>query len=212
MAVSMATQPKDAYAVLGVDPAAEDEHIAAAYRMLARRYHPDIAGEAATRRMMRINAAWDRLRDPQRRADYDLELAETDPGRATKAGGRRSRHRYTPPPHHAEASTHHDAPHADAAHAPHYEAPYQGSRRPAERDGTGAAGRPPGRPSGSVLKFGRHVGWSLGEIARVDPGYLVWLEERPEGRPYATEIDEILRRSGIRTASDPTPKKGRFSR
>ena len=66
--------------------------IAAAYRMLARRYHPDIAGEAATRRMMRINAAWDRLRDPERRAAYDDELAEIDPpGRPRPGGDRRRR-------------------------------------------------------------------------------------------------------------------------
>jgi curved DNA-binding protein CbpA len=211
--MSMATTPKDAYAVLGVDPAADDEHIAAAYRTLARRFHPDIAGESATRRMMRINAAWDRLRDPQRRAAYDLELMETDPRRAAAARSRRSsRRRYTPPAHHAESSTHHEAPHAESAHAPHYEAPYQGYQRPRERDGTGAAGRPPGRPSGSVLKFGRHLGWSLGEIARVDPGYLVWLEERQEGKPYAAEIDHLLRRSGFRTGDSPTPKKGRFGR
>ena len=83
----MASAPKDAYAVLGVDPAADDATIAAAYRMLARRYHPDIAGEAATRRMMRINAAWDQLRDPKRRAAYDLELAEIDPPARPRPGG-----------------------------------------------------------------------------------------------------------------------------
>jgi curved DNA-binding protein CbpA len=210
--MSMATPPKDAYAVLGVDPAADDEHIAAAYRTLARRYHPDIAGESATRRMMRINAAWDRLRDPQRRAEYDLELMETDPSRAAAARRRSGRRRYTPPPHHTESSTHREAPHAETVHAPHYEAPYQGYQRQRERDGTGAAGRPPGRPSGSVLRFGRHLGWSLGEIARVDPGYLVWLEDRPEGRPYLAEIDQILRRSGFRTKDEPTPRKGRFGR
>jgi len=92
------------------------------------------------------------------------------------------------------------------------DAPYQGYQRPAERDGTGGAGRPPGRPSGSVVPFGRHIGWSLGEIARVDPGYLVWLEDRPEGRPYLEEIDRILRRSGFRHESEPVAKKGRFAR
>jgi curved DNA-binding protein CbpA len=57
---------------------------------------------------------------------------------------------------------------------------------------TGAAGRPPGRPSGSVLDFGLFAGWSLGEIARRDPGYLQWLAERPEGRPYADEIERFV--------------------
>ena len=31
----------------------------------------------------------------------------------------------------------------------------------------------------------------MGEIARVDPGYLVWLEDRSEGRPYLQEIDRM---------------------
>ena len=77
---------------------------------------------------------------------------------------------------------------------------------PRERDGTGAAGEPPGRPSGTVLPFGRHVGWSIGEIARVDPGYLLWLAERPEGGRYRDEINRLLASMGMRTARpDPTP-------
>ena len=71
---------------------------------------------------------------------------------------------------------------------------------PASDTVQGGAGRPPGRPSGSVLDFGRHLGWSLGEIARVDPGYLVWLEDRPEGRRYANEINGVLRQAGFRGA------------
>ena len=58
-----------------------------------------------------------------------------------------------------------------------------GLTRTAERDGTGGAGPAPGRPSGSVLDFGRHIGWSIGEIARVDPGYLEWLAVSTRGRP-----------------------------
>jgi curved DNA-binding protein CbpA len=57
---------------------------------------------------------------------------------------------------------------------------------------TGAAGPPPGRPSGAVLDFGIFAGWSLGEIARRDPGYLVWLSERKEGRPYLAAIERYL--------------------
>jgi hypothetical protein len=57
---------------------------------------------------------------------------------------------------------------------------------------TGAAGSPPGRPSGPVLDFGIFAGWSLGEIARTDPGYLVWLTERKEGRPYLADIERHL--------------------
>ena len=143
----------DAYAVLGVDRNADDKTIASAHRRLARRHHPDLAGESATRRMMHINAAFEAIRDAAARAKYDAVR--------------------TPPP---------------------------------PRDGTGGAGPPPGRPSGSVLDFGRHVGWSLGEIARIDPGYLLWLAERPEGARYRDEINGLLSRMGMRTAgTDPTP-------
>lgn len=55
---------------------------------------------------------------------------------------------------------------------------------------TGASGPPPGRPSGTVLHFGIFDGWSLGEIARRDRGYLYWLRDRPEARAFR---DEILR-------------------
>ena len=95
---------------------------------------------------------------------------------------------------------------------------------PVEPPWTGCAGRPPGRPFGSVLNFGIFAGWSLGEIARTDPGYLEWLEERhdaPDGasdahnaRPYLEEIDGILRRMGLRHGAEPLEKaqsRGRFS-
>jgi hypothetical protein len=55
------------------------------------------------------------------------------------------------------------------------------------------AGPPPGRPSGSVLDFGRYAGWSLGEIARHDVDYLEWLERSPSGRRLRAEIDVIVR-------------------
>lgn len=153
----------DAYAVLGVDRSADDRTIATAHRRLARRHHPDLAGDAATRRMMHINAAFDAIRTAAARAVYDAVR--------------------TPPP---------------------------------PRDGTGGAGPPPGRPSGSVLDFGRHIGWSLGEIARVDAGYLVWLAERPEGAPYRDEIDRLLSDIGVtRSRAHDTsshPWRDRFSR
>jgi curved DNA-binding protein CbpA len=197
----MATSaPKDAYAMLGIDPACDDETIVAAYKALARRYHPDIAGERATGRMMAINAAWDRLRTPKRRADYDLELRDIDPVRAA-AARRRPRPRAKP--------------REDEEPEPVKATPFEAWQRPAPRDGTGAAGPPPGRPSGSVLPFGRHLGWSIGEIVRVDPGYLVWLEGRTDGRRYAAEIDATLRKTGYRKPDDPpgsTATGSRFRR
>ena len=62
----------DPYKVLQVDPEAEDEVIEAAYRRLAKKYHPDVApGPDAQDRMVRINQAWEMLKDPTRRAAVD---------------------------------------------------------------------------------------------------------------------------------------------
>ena len=82
----------------------------------------------------------------------------------------------------------------------------------ARSNGVGGAGPPPGRPSGSVLDFGRHIGWSLGEIARVDPGYLEWLEGKPEGGPYLDEIDALLKRVGYRKTPQARKARGGWLR
>jgi curved DNA-binding protein CbpA len=169
----------NAYSVLGVHQDADDADIASAYRALARVYHPDIAGDGANARMSSINAAWDRLRTTHRRDAYDRELGIFPVRRAA----RRSEPKRTS--------------RASGADQPVEAAPAAGVRH-RRRDGTGGAGPPPGRPSGSVLQFGRHIGWSIGEVARVDPGYLEWLEARREGASYLDEIDEALVKAGFR--------------
>jgi hypothetical protein len=53
----------DPFAVLGLAPGASAEQVTAAYRRLAKRWHPDRAGGAeAGRRMAEINLAYDVLR------------------------------------------------------------------------------------------------------------------------------------------------------
>jgi curved DNA-binding protein CbpA len=49
-----------------------------------------------------------------------------------------------------------------------------------------------GKPSGSVLDFGRYAGWSLGQIATADPEYLEWLARTPIGRSFNREIHALL--------------------
>lgn len=64
----------DAYAVLGVTPSADQGTIKAAYRRLAARHHPDVAGgeqEAATTRMQTINVAYGLIGNPMLRHRYD---------------------------------------------------------------------------------------------------------------------------------------------
>ena len=82
-------------------------------------------------------------------------------------------------------------------------------------EGHGAAGPPPGNPSGSVLSFGRYAGWSLGEIGRRDVEYLEWLDRAPIGRAYREELDALLRRLGRRRGArpnDPRQKRGLYRR
>jgi curved DNA-binding protein CbpA len=186
----VATGTSDPYMILGVDRSANDAAIAAAHRRLARTFHPDVAGDSATADMMRINAAFDRIRDRRRRAAYAVAESES------RGDAAETRQRTSTTPWEMQDT----ARERDFDWSP-------------ERDGTGGAGRPPGRPSGSVLRFGRHIGWSIGEIARVDPGYLVWLEDRREGHPYLAEIDRTLRQVGFRRSDDPGPTRGmRFDR
>ena len=80
-----ANDPGDPYEVLGVHPDARPAEVRWAYRRAARRHHPDRTGEssgpkweAANRRMAEITAAWQILKDPARRAEYDLRRAERE--------------------------------------------------------------------------------------------------------------------------------------
>jgi DnaJ like chaperone protein len=69
--VEQQKQTDDAYAVLGLTPAATDEEVRLAWRKLMRDNHPDSLAargvppefvERATRKVAEINAAWDRIK------------------------------------------------------------------------------------------------------------------------------------------------------
>jgi curved DNA-binding protein CbpA len=205
--------PIDPYKILQVDPEAEDEVIQAAYRRLARKYHPDLAaGPDAAARMAAINAAWELIGEPAKRQAYDrtrAPLATTPvqpaPTRASPTptgGGAPSAS--TPPP----ETVSRDWTSGRSTQGSGYEESMHSA------DGFGAAGPPPGRPSGTVLNFGRYAGWSLGEVARTDIEYVEWLDRAPIGRNYRQEIDEILRKSGRRKSADAgeTDRRGLFRR
>lgn len=58
--------------MLQVDPTAEPEVVEASYRALSKKYHPDRnRNPGADSRMSQINSAYDVLRDPLKRQDYD---------------------------------------------------------------------------------------------------------------------------------------------
>lgn len=75
----------DAYRTLQIDSSAETFVVEAAYRALARQYHPD--GRAPDeRRMAAINRAYALLRTPAARGQYDAEqLSAVGPGPAVVA-------------------------------------------------------------------------------------------------------------------------------
>jgi curved DNA-binding protein CbpA len=238
----------DPYKILQVDPEADHEVIEAAYKRLARKFHPDVSAEPdSVVRMVQINQAWEALRDPVRRGAIDRarQRASGTSARVVAADGRN----------HAEARGHEQPPAAapraaganprpeegaEPRQAPNW--PFPGMQDPttgsfASRTdavspnwtsgrstdgyrydtrtmGAGAAGPPPGNPSGSIVTFGRYQGWTLGEVARTDLEYLEWLDRTPIGRPYQAEIDALLRRHGRRVTAtaDDGRKRGLFRR
>ncbi len=80
---------KDYYQTLGVEPGAGEAEIKTAYRRLARKYHPDVSKESnAEEQFKAVNEAYEVLRDPEKRAEYDQ----------IRAGGFRSGEEFRPPP------------------------------------------------------------------------------------------------------------------
>jgi len=63
---------KDYYKILGVAKDVSKEDLKKAYRKLARKYHPDVSKEAnAEAKFKEVGEAYEALKDPQKRAQYD---------------------------------------------------------------------------------------------------------------------------------------------
>lgn len=142
-------EKRDPYRILQVQPDAEPDVMKAAYRVLARKVHPDASApldEEAERRMTDLNWAYALVRDPIKRQAWEFDR------------------RRTPPP----------TPREDATH--------------------GAPRGPLDGESGSPrLDFGRYQGWTLGEVAKRDPDYLLWLRRHQSGARYRDAIEILLR-------------------
>jgi len=102
----MARQHPNPYLVLGVLPTATQAEITHAYRTRLRAHHPDTRhtppSQTADDDLRQVLAAYDLLRDPARRADYD---------RATVLAA-------TPPSHSPQRPTPADHPVADPVQIP----------------------------------------------------------------------------------------------
>ena len=85
---------KDYYKILGVPKGADDKAIKAAYRKLARKYHPDV-NKGSADRFKEINEAHTVLSDPEKRRRYDTlgpdwehyaqQAGRAGPGRPSRA-------------------------------------------------------------------------------------------------------------------------------
>ena len=66
----------DFYSILGIPADADQETIRSAYRILARRYHPDRGTGSSTEKFRQVAEAYETLIEPARRQVYDLSLLQ----------------------------------------------------------------------------------------------------------------------------------------
>jgi len=224
----------DPYRVLDVDRDAGTAAIKSRWRELAREHHPDrAAGDAPeaqrlTVRMARINAAYDLLRDPERKAHYDASpqarrAREADVGASrrpaggpagTSDAGARGATNGPPPPRTTRPVTARFDTSA-AYHRPNAttsgERPSLRGQPPAERRArngeadelrastpTGPVrrrtnGPRPHQPSleesrQTPLEFGRFSGYTLGDVAELEPTYIDWI-----ARTITRDRDLVMR-------------------
>jgi curved DNA-binding protein CbpA len=201
--MSGSTSGGDPYRVLDVRRDASPEALKRRWRDLAREHHPDKAGDGRERewltmQMARINAAYDVLRDPVRRAHYDsTPHARRD--RYAQPAANRTASGPPPPPPSRPVTARFDT-----------SALFQDRNTTLDRYGTMLSGQGPvdwreyrdgpdlraSEPNGpvyrrmraphirvpsledarsTVLGFGRFHGMTLGEVADRDPTYLDWV-------------------------------------
>jgi curved DNA-binding protein CbpA len=211
----------DPYRVLGLDRDATPAAIKARWRDLAREHHPDRATgdpaeqERLTARMARINAAYDILRDPVRRALHDVSPAarrarERDRGAWADAEDGPSGP--PPPPASRPVTARFDTSSAFRARnattgsgptplrgqEPRMRGVHDAENDLRASDPTGPVRRRQGRSwhhlptleesRDTVLQFGRFHGWTLRDVAEREPTYIDWI-----ARTITRDRDLVIR-------------------
>jgi len=159
---------RDAYAVLQVGRHADAEVIKAAYRALARAFHPDGATPDLGR-MTEVNRAYDHLKTPDARRRYDAGSGAGIPVGPGWPSPGASWNAASPPP-----------------ASPPPASPFRSG--PLARRRMARAAQEPG----PVIDFGRYVGWRIADLATVDPDYLRWLSRHSAGVRYRETIERSL--------------------
>jgi curved DNA-binding protein CbpA len=201
----------DLYEVLLVSHNADVEVIRAAYRVLARRHHPDVGGDP--RRMTAVNEAWAVLGDPIGRRRYDAIFRKSQAQASVATEARATAARVTDSWATTAVATASAArPTSGPATATNAAAATSSASdvgpSTADQSSDGSADRPAARPpTPGVIDFGRYAGWSVSDLSRHDPDYLLWLERTPIGRPMRSEIQRALemRRDGAGPSSNRQP-------
>lgn len=68
----MSKQHKNYYEILGISSDATADEVKSAYRKLARKYHPDVAGADGVEKFKEISEAYETLSDDTKRKRYDI--------------------------------------------------------------------------------------------------------------------------------------------
>jgi curved DNA-binding protein CbpA len=76
---------RDYYQILGISQSANVEEIKQAFRRLARQCHPDVAGAEGIEQFQQISEAYQILKDPVRRQQFDLQCRQEKPSHPKEA-------------------------------------------------------------------------------------------------------------------------------